>query len=128
MALASVPNRLTEFCYRCMVSLSTLTYYNAWWSTLQKLPLSALWKRANFVKLYICPTKHKFNTYDEYLTRSKNCVSICSTTYKATKCYSEPKNVKGYTTFSNPSPPSMLNIGQRKYSETSQAIWKHVRA
>ena len=35
----------------------------------------ALQKQAKLIKLYICATKHKVNTYDEYLTRSDNCVS-----------------------------------------------------
>jgi hypothetical protein len=35
-----------------------------------------LWKQVNFVKLHIFHTKHKINTYNEYLTRSDKCVSI----------------------------------------------------
>ena len=32
--------------------------------------IAALWKQVNFVKLHIIDTKHKINTYNEYLTRS----------------------------------------------------------
>ena len=37
------------------------------------LPLCVLWKRANFVKLYVRATNHKLNTYEEYFTRCDNC-------------------------------------------------------
>ena len=64
--------------YRNIENYSILLHRTAWWSPLHILPLAigALWKQANFVKLYIRVTKHKVNTYDEYLSQSDNCVSI----------------------------------------------------
>ena len=47
--------------------------------TLHIFPLPALWKRINFIKLYVRDTQHKLNnTCDEYVTRCDNCVFICS--------------------------------------------------
>ena len=60
------------------VSFKPYTKGNAWWSSLHILPHYALCKQVNFVKLYIFDTKHKINTYNEYLTRSDKCVSIWS--------------------------------------------------
>ena len=35
-------------------------------------------KLISLIELYIVDTKHKINTYSEYLTRSDKCVSIWS--------------------------------------------------
>ena len=49
-----------------MVNFTVLPFYSFY----------AYWKQVNFVKLHIFDTKHKINTYNEYLTRSDKCVSI----------------------------------------------------
>ena len=55
---------------------NTLTYKNTWWSTLHTLPFCALQKQANFIKLYMSATKHKVNTYHEFLARPDNSVPL----------------------------------------------------
>ena len=60
--------------YHTMLGVLCLVYH-AWWSTFLILRLC---EQANFVKLCIRATKHKLNDYDQYLSRSDNCVSIWS--------------------------------------------------